>query len=64
MKVKKMEEKISIYNEKRHTMYKKKWQQIENVFNTKTFCGVGGVGVGLKRGSREKKIVFSNQRDR
>ena len=29
MKVKNIEEKISINNEKKHTMYKKKWQQVE-----------------------------------
>ena len=37
MKVKNIEEKISINNEKKHTMYKKKWQQVENVLKTKTF---------------------------
>ena len=37
MKVKKTEEKISISNEKKHAMYKRKWQQVENVLKTKTF---------------------------
>ena len=37
MNIKNMEEKISIDNEKKHTMYKKKWQQIENVLKIKTF---------------------------
>ena len=30
-------EENSINNEKRHTMYKRKWQQVENVLKTKTF---------------------------
>ena len=54
---------------------RKKWQQAENVLKTKTFFnilpdliqslsrGMGGGEVGLKRGSRGKKIVFTNQRD-
>ena len=37
MKVKNIEEKISINNEKNLTMYKKKWQQVENFLKTKTF---------------------------
>ena len=37
MKAKNIEEKISINNEKNHTMYEKKWQQVENVLKTKTF---------------------------
>ena len=37
MKVKNIEERISINNEKKHTMYKKKWQQVENILKTKTF---------------------------
>ena len=37
MKVKNIVEKISINNEKNYTMYKRKWQQIENVLKAKTF---------------------------
>ena len=37
MKVKTIEEKISINNENNHTMYKIKWQQVENVLKTKFF---------------------------
>ena len=37
MKVKNIAEKIWINNEKKHTMYKKKWQQVENVSKIKTF---------------------------
>ena len=37
MKVKNIEEKISINNEKKRTMYKKQSQQVENVLKTKTF---------------------------
>ena len=37
MKVKNIEEKISINNEKKRTMHKKKWEQVENVLKTKTF---------------------------
>ena len=36
-KAKSIEEKISTNNEKKHTMYKRKWQQVENVLKTKTF---------------------------
>ena len=35
-KVKNIEEKVSINNEKKHNMYKRKWQQVENVLKTKT----------------------------
>ena len=37
MKIKNIEEKISINNEKKHTMHKRKWQQFENFLKTKTF---------------------------
>ena len=37
MKVKNIEEKISITNEKKYTMYKRKCQQVENILKTKTF---------------------------
>ena len=37
MKVKNIEEKTSMNNEKKHTTYKRKWQQAENVLKTKTF---------------------------
>ena len=37
MKFKNIEEKTSINNEKKHTMYKKKWHQVENVLKSKTF---------------------------
>ena len=37
MKVKNIEEKISINNEKKRTMHKKKWEQVENALKTKTF---------------------------
>ena len=37
MEVKNIEEKISIKNEKKHTMYKRKLQQIENILKTKHF---------------------------
>ena len=37
MKVKNIEEKISINNEEKHTTYKRKWQQVENVLKTKAF---------------------------
>ena len=58
MKVKNREEKISINNQNKHTMYKKKWHQVENVLKTKAFDilpdliqplsrGVGGGVVGL-----------------
>ena len=39
-KVRNIEQKISINNEKNHTMYNRKWrkwQQVENVLKTKTF---------------------------
>ena len=36
-KVKNIEEKISLNNEKKHTIYKRKWQLVENVLKTKTF---------------------------
>ena len=35
-KVKIIEEKVSICNEKRNSIYKRKWQQVENVLKTKT----------------------------
>ena len=69
-KVKNIEEKISLNNEKKHAIYKRKWQQVENVLKTKTFwhfiwfsfwVGVGGVG--LRRGSSQKGLVFSNLTD-
>ena len=37
MKVKNIEEKTSINNEKKHTMYETKWQQVENVLKAKKF---------------------------
>ena len=36
-KVKNIEEKISLDNEKKHAIYKRKWQLVENVLKTKTF---------------------------
>ena len=36
-KVKNIEEKISLDNEKKHANYKRKWQLVENVLKTKTF---------------------------
>ena len=36
-KVKNIEEKISLNNEKKHAIYKRKWQLVENVLKTKTF---------------------------
>ena len=36
-KVKNIEEKMSLDNEKKHAIYKRKWQLIENVLKTKTF---------------------------
>ena len=36
MQFKNIEEKISI-NNKKHTMYKRKWQQVENILKTKYF---------------------------
>ena len=50
---------------------KKTYYAQENVLKTKTFWhitwfdssfkpGVGGGGVGLRRGSKERKLVFSN----
>ena len=33
-KVKNIEEKVSLNNEKRHAIYKRKWQLVENVFKT------------------------------
>ena len=35
MKVKNIEEKFSINNEKKHTMCKRKWQQVEDILKTK-----------------------------
>ena len=37
MKVKNIEEKTSMNNGKKHTMYQTKWQQVGNVLRTKTF---------------------------
>ena len=37
VKVKNIAEKISINNEKKPTMYNKKWQRVENVLKTKNF---------------------------
>ena len=37
VKVKNIAEKISINNEKKPTMYNKKWQHVENVLKTKNF---------------------------
>ena len=37
IKVKNIEEKISLDNEKKHTIYKRRWQLIENVLKTKNF---------------------------
>ena len=34
-KVKNIEEKILIKNEKKHSMYKRKWKQVGNVLKTK-----------------------------
>ena len=36
-KVKNIEEKISLDNEKKHTIYKRRWHLIENVLKTKNF---------------------------
>ena len=36
-KVKNIEEKISLDNEKKHAIYKRKWQLVENVLKTKNF---------------------------
>ena len=73
-KVKNIEEKISLNNEKKHAIYKRKWQLVENVLKTKTFWhfiwfshsafNSGVVGrLGLRRGSRQKGLVFINLRD-
>ena len=35
-KVKNIEEKVSINYEKKHNIYKRKWQQVENILKTKT----------------------------
>ena len=62
-KVKNIEEKISLNNEKKTCL-------IENVWKTQTFwhfiwCSlwVGEGGVGLKRGSRQMRLVFINLGD-
>ena len=36
-KAKNIEEKVSLNNEKKHAIYNRKWQQVENVLKTKTF---------------------------
>ena len=36
-KVKSIEGKISLNNEKKHTIYKRKWKLVENVLKTKAF---------------------------
>ena len=55
---------------KKHAIYKRKWQLVENVLKTKTFwhfiwfsLWVLGRGEGLRWGSRQKGLVFSDLRD-
>ena len=45
---------------KKHAMYKRKWQQVENVLKTKTLGHI--TWFSLWRRSRQKSLVFSNQR--
>ena len=68
-KVKNIEEKISLNNEKKHAIYKRKWQLVENVSKTKTFDILSDSvfksrGIKVKTESRQKGLVFINLRDR
>ena len=50
MEVKNIEEKISINNERKHTMYKRKWQQDGGVGKRRWFSVTRGTGkVGDRR---------------
>ena len=74
-RVKNIEEKISVNNEKKNILCtREKGSKLKMFWKPKLFDilpdlihplsrGVGGGGVGLKRGSKEKKMVFSKQRD-
>ena len=54
---------------KKHDMYKREWQQVENVWKTKTSWHFIWFSLWLKGGrgrsrSGQIKLVFNNQRDR
>ena len=54
---------------KKHAIYKRKWQLVENVSKTKTFDILSDSvfksrGIKVKTESRQKGLVFINLRDR
>ena len=64
-KIKNIKEKTSKNNEKKHTMCKRKWQQVENFLKTKTFwhftwfsLWVGEEGDRVKTGEYAKGVSF------
>ena len=52
VEVKNIEETISINNEKKHAMYTKKWQQVDNVLKTKYFWHFTWFDLAFEPGSR------------